>query len=118
MTKSILKPLSLACILFAVLPLIGVTFLPPDWGLPFLVLTLYILNTMFFIYVGVLTGKAFRHNWCIPLLSLRLFLIATRFIYGTFQPILVIINGVVRVVSILATYLMVKRKATRQKDVE
>gem|GEM_PF-6769779 len=107
--KLTLKTLLLASILFIALPLIGVNYLPSDWGFPFILLTLYILNPTFFIYTGSLTGKNIKNNWLIPLLSLLILLVSTRLIYGTVQPVIVIINVVVCVISVLVTHLIKKR---------
>ncbi|MFV0343886.1 MAG: hypothetical protein ACK5JH_13530 [Anaerocolumna sp.] len=110
MSKLILKVLLQAIIIFAIIPFMGVTFLPSDWGFPFLLLTLYILNPIFFIYSGMLTGKKIKNNWLIPLYSFLIFLIFTRLIYGTVEPVIVIINVVACGISILLTLLIEKRK--------
>ncbi len=106
--KPSLKTFLLATILFVALPLVGVNFLPSDWGFPFLLLTLYMLNPMFFIYAGTVTGKNIKNNWFIPLFSFLIFGVSNRLIYGTVQ--LIIINVIVCGISILITHLIEKRK--------
>ena len=111
--KLTLKTSLVATIIFAIIPFVGITFLPSDWGFPFLLLTLYILNPIFFTYIGAVIGKNIKNikiSCLIPLATFIIFLLSTRLIYGTVQPFLIVINLVVCVISILITFFMKNRK--------
>lgn len=101
-------------IICAVIPLIGVNFLPSGWGFPFLILTLYVLNPIFFVYIGKVVGKNLNRNWLIPLLSLLIFSVSTRLIYGTLEPILAVINIIACGISLTVTVFIERRKASNQ----
>ncbi len=109
------KLLLVSIFLFALVPMAGPFWLPADAGMGFLMVTLYIVNPLYFIVLGVLTVRDVKANWYQPLLALALFIGLTRLVYGVFEPTLIMMNIAACALAVFTAYIgRYMIKATRR----
>ncbi len=99
------KLLLVSIFLFALVPMAGPFWLPSEAGMGFLLVTLYVVNPLYFIVLGVLTVRDIKANWFQPLLALALFIGFTRLIYGVFEPTLVMMNAAACALAVFTAYI-------------